>query len=686
MAGTLSNPFAEGITELIESDQDFATLFEPSIMDRIAWDKHMKAPLTYWLSAQGGGKSALLRAFTPGVLQAARRRGENDPLRQTLERIGALHAGNLVIIGVHSKCTISFAYIGDLNVPQARQRSLFFALLNARVILRFLRAICAFHEAPMTEGLERFNFNFGEEFHGLPSSAPRSGTGRELLLWASNAERACLESIEGTGESASPDTSSQSFVAQRVCDPRYWSFDSKPVRASSIILLDDAQTLTADQRGWLAQSITEEREGARVWMAARLHVMSRAAIFFGAREKRDWLEVRLEDLWRSKGEDDGKASKSIAGNRAQIAFLTAIGDRRIGRGASRRIKHFTDLVQDKFVFPGSDDVIAKATDRVKKSIQAKTRGGRRFSKWLEWPQGAATPWDTLLRWRALEILVDRDMNAVPLSIEEVLEVSVLQARNVETADTMHAAHALLSVESQGDKQLPEIPLYYGIDTLAYLGMENVQQFIRTCHVLYDKALDQEIRRNPQIHVDAADQDRLVRNLAGDRWKAIREDTTDGPELQRLLSLMLDRLHVEFEKPNAPYAPAPVGLGIPVVEYESLMDMTVDPTNAAVSNLLGKAVAYNLLAVQSRAHRSEPHRIFFLNPLLLVHSGLPIRSRQFQGTTLGELADWLENGFQPADGGGKSQANRKRIVRVPKLPNSKGSRRIDEFHPEDAGGP
>lgn len=679
---TLTNPFADGITELIDRDEEFANLFEPSILDRIAWHKHMTAPLTYWLSAQGGGKSAILRAFTPGVLQTARRREPTDALRQTLERIGALRNGQPAIIGIHSKCTVSFSYIGDLSVSPARQQALFFALINTRVILRFLRALCTFHDVAPTDGLEKFAFEFSEDFQGLSSSTPRSGTGRALHDWASRAERACLETIENTGDSAQPDTSSQSFVAQRICDPRYWKFNDQPVDAKAIILLDDAQTLTDNQRAWLAKSITEEREGARVWMAARLHVMDRAAIFIGAREKRDWEEVRLEDLWRTKGEDDAKPSKGNAGNQAQITFLTNIGNKRISRGASRRIKHFSDLVQDQVSFPAMNVHVAQAIERIKKRIQNKTRGGQRFSKWLTWPEQATTPWDVMLRWRALEILIERDMNAVALNIEEVLDISVLEVRGVTDGGVTHAALALISAESKGEKQLPDIPLYYGIDTLAYLGMENVQQFIRTCRILYDKALDQEIRRNPQIHVDAADQDRLIRSLATERWRAIHDDTTDGDDIQRLLDVMIQRMRVEFDKPNAPYAPSPVGLGIPQEEYEALMDKTVAPELEKVANLLGKAVAFNLLAVQSRHHRSVPHKIFFVNPLVLVHQGLPIRSRQFQGTTLEELASWLENGFEAPEAGGWSQANRKRIMRGPKMPSSRGSRRLNEFEGED----
>src|SRR3954469_5073608 len=64
-----SNPFLERMSERTTSDQTFVNLFSPKILDRLEEDA-FEGAVHVFRSPPGGGKTTLLRAFTPTALKA----------------------------------------------------------------------------------------------------------------------------------------------------------------------------------------------------------------------------------------------------------------------------------------------------------------------------------------------------------------------------------------------------------------------------------------------------------------------------------------------------------------------------------------------------------------------------------------------------------------------------------------
>jgi hypothetical protein len=129
-----ANPFLERMSERTTSDQEFVRLFSPKIIERLAEDA-FEGAVHIFRSPPGGGKTTLLRAFTPTALRAfwnARRVEEMNEAYQGLVARQILHEQDgPLVLGVLLSCASGYA---DLP-PGATiaQEGLFRALLDCRM-------------------------------------------------------------------------------------------------------------------------------------------------------------------------------------------------------------------------------------------------------------------------------------------------------------------------------------------------------------------------------------------------------------------------------------------------------------------------------------------------------------------------------------------------------------------------
>ncbi len=79
------NPFRLRRSENIDTDTSFLTLFEPSILEVLG--NRLPETVQPIRSAAGGGKTSLLRLFTPSVLHKLHARRGDDAVKELHGRL-----------------------------------------------------------------------------------------------------------------------------------------------------------------------------------------------------------------------------------------------------------------------------------------------------------------------------------------------------------------------------------------------------------------------------------------------------------------------------------------------------------------------------------------------------------------------------------------------------------------------
>ena len=140
------NPFSMRASEKMTSDDVFISLFsEASLfsLKDLSEKGKLWGNLTYICSAPGGGKTTMLRCFSPSVIQKVQNnKKENDKLFKSLKSMGVVTNGKIHKCGAYLLSNRSYADLEDEEVftkPQARR--LLFALLNARFALAAIKAL-----------------------------------------------------------------------------------------------------------------------------------------------------------------------------------------------------------------------------------------------------------------------------------------------------------------------------------------------------------------------------------------------------------------------------------------------------------------------------------------------------------------------------------------------------------------
>jgi hypothetical protein len=326
----LRNPFRLQAAEHIESEIDFLRLFGPGVLDLLREDAPFARPL-FIRSAPGGGKTSLLKLFTPSVLHALVALHTYTDFRelfQRLRQLGAVDEQMVRIVGIMLPCGRTFPDLADLGLPAPRARRMLMALLDARILLGALKSALVVRRLRYPEDLARVSIVAkadGPVIPGLPSPCD----GAAARTWAETTEQAVCDVIdsltppEGTGPAGH-----DSLLSLRLLDGSGLLVDGAPPSDRWLVLLDDVQKLTFDQRSALRETLLEQRGRTTVWISERLEALTPDELLTsGALDGRDYGDViNLEESWRRTPKRFESAISTIAERRARMAADVATGD------------------------------------------------------------------------------------------------------------------------------------------------------------------------------------------------------------------------------------------------------------------------------------------------------------------------------------------------------------------------
>lgn len=625
------NPFRLRASEHIEFDETFVRLFSPEVLDILSTPNVWERPQII-RSAPGGGKTSLLRLFTPSSLRmihALRTREYTKDLFRSLCSLGAMDDRGPTVLGVFLGCGHSFATLEDLDLDDGRKRRLFLSLLNARIMLATLRGIMDLRQKDATHlasvSLVR-NSIMQEEF---PETL-KDSTGEGLFKWAHEIERTVCEALDSFMPlSESPLPGHDSLVTLGMLGTSKVLFDGSPVAQHVLVMLDDIHRLAPKQREWLLDAILSLRSSTSIWLAERLEALTVGQLLSpGSPQGRDYSEVTIEDYWR--GSHVTKFEKMVSG----------VADRRTRDARNVEIGHFANCLQDALDGDEWHATYGAGIEVVAARVKERASKDSKFAVWIsEREVASGTPRERLLGWRTLEILIERELGKAQQTLDFVeFDASELAQRD---SSNVHAA-AELFVAREFD-----LPYYYGLSRLACLASSNIEQFLWLSGDIFEECVSAALL-GKAIHLKPSSQERILRKSIKGVWRELPQRVRYGAQVMRLLESIGNLAQWETEKSNAPYAPGVTGVAISMSERDMLKTALKRGSNKQMTLLgevIASCIAHNLLEIRlNQKCKGQYWMVMYLNRMLCVNFGLPLQYGGWRERRLTDLQGWLTKGF------------------------------------------
>lgn len=628
------NPFRLRRSESIDTETTFLSLFEPGILEVMPTESFWDT-VHILRSAAGGGKTSLIRLFTPTTLLSLCANRTNDRIKELYQRLKDLGAVDDIgpkVLGVMLLCGgPGYSMLHDLELDQARKNRLFFGLLNARVTLAVLRGALLLKRLEYPIHLDRIQIKPPSDGSTIPGLAfPCSG--KELHDWAEKREAKLCSSLDSFGplnvESLPGD---ESLLSLAVIHPQNLLVDGSPVADRVLLMMDDIHKLTGQQRQLLINTVIEARSLVGVWIAERFEALStQEMLSSGAHQGRDFEHAtEIESYWRGKPDRFEKLAMKVADRRVQAA-----PDR-------EEIGTFKACLQDALDLPEWDDTFSKIIKGVSERVRQRVGTQPRFQEWIVLREKAeGTLRERAISWRSLEILIERELGKKQRTLFEDDSLDEEDLNQRDDSSVNNAAELFLAREF-------DLPYFYGPERIARLASLNIQQFLGLAGEVFEESTAALLLGKP-TELPPRRQHALMKKAAKAVWDDIPNRVRHGRELKRLLESIGKFAHWYTYRPTAPNDPGVSGTAIRMSERASLVDDNYRKSRSDVcqfADLLASALAHNLLVAQLDYNcKKEKWMVLNLNRLLCVHFDLPLNYGLYKERPLATLCQWMSKPF------------------------------------------
>ena len=628
------NPFKLRRAENIDTDTTFLSLFEPGILDVIA-ESGLPETVQLIRSAAGGGKTSLLRLFTPSVLRRLyTRRFEDQDLFTRLQALGVIDESGPKLLGVNLLCGRNYAGLEDLRLDPAVRVRLFLSLLNARIILAVLRSALVLKDLEYPSDLGRLTILQPPEDsqHGPPElSYPCSGV--VLYDWARGVEKEICGALDSFGPlrvGSLPGV--DSLFSLSILQTQNLTLDGVPVADRIVIMMDDIHMLTSGQRALLVQRVVEARSKTGIWIAERFEALSTQELLAsGSTKERDRHDpIELEWYWRGRHERFEK-------------HVMRVADRRVRASTETELDAFRSCLEDSIDTPEYANLFEHAISVVRSRISGRGPQVGQFRDWIAAREEmVGTPRNRAIAWRALEILIERRLRSPQKGLFDD-EVSIPSEELIKEADSSvkHAAELFLAREF-------DLPYYFGAERIARLASLNIEQFLGLSGGVFEEVIAAELIRTGSTVISARRQHALMKKAALSFWADIPNKVRHGREVRTFLESVGAYAEWYTYRPSAPNDPGVGGTAIRMSERQALMNkdgLLRRPERQRFADLLASALAHNYLVADLDYNcKGDTWMVLNLNRLLCVHFNLPLGYGLYKERPLDELCRWIDEPF------------------------------------------
>ena len=632
------NPFYSRASEAIGLDDRFIKLFSADILD-IFNDRQIWDIVNIFRSSPGGGKTTLLRLFTPEILLNIKEKSKqkDEQSIEIFKRLASLNAydekGNPIVIGTLIPFTSEYSTLEYLTIEKAEKVRLFFALLNVRIVLSVLHSICAIKKIKFPDDLDKISIHQNPSKVGF-NPLRNISDGKKIYDWCCSAEETISTEIDSIYLTTNDqEDKSNDLYSLQLLNPEYIKIEGQPITERILIMLDDVHNLSSNQREILMKSIVDKRPIVNVWLSERLRALSMEEIISeGNIANRDFNIITLEQFWNSKYDKFEKFTKSVAQKRLSTII----------EGEST---NFATYLSEEFD-PESLQNWGKSLVELKKDIKEKFGRDSKYQKWIQSREEFdGDTVEQLIEWKSLEILLYRDSGKQQqtFAFDDVLNEDELEQQ--DGTDVKEAARLFLHKDSS-------LPYYYGISKVSRLSSCNIEQFLTISGKLFEVIVINHLKRISKststtgINIAPKRQENAIKKLCDEKWKELDIRVPSAKEIKIFLDHIGEFCREQTYTKNAWNSPGINGIAITMHERNLLKEKALnDPSNEyhTLAKYIATCIAYNLIDFKlDYKCKGKLFMILYLNRLYCVKYKLPLNNGKFKERKLADLTKWATN--------------------------------------------
>ena len=628
------NPFYTRASDNIDSEEKFIRLFSPEIL-LIFKDYPIWHAVNVLRSSPGGGKTTLLKMFTPKILASIKNSKNHDDhskeLFTVLKELQVFNdRGDIQIAAALLSFSNQYTNLEFLSIPNNQKIRLFCSLLNTRIILSILKSICLTRDLQYPLDLGRITFVEAENLN-VPGYLRDLKNAYQLYEWATDEEEKISDQIDSIYSSVSDVRGGDTFYPLDLLAPSNLKLDGTIIDFKIVIMLDDVHNLSVSQRSFLVKALIDKRPLVNTWISERLKALTMEELLSeGSMQGRDNNIIILENFWAKRHAQFEKFAKSVANRRVEIAF----------DNKNDFASFLSTKMSSKYV-----TIIKDALQKVETRLKLKYSSTTKYLPWIKSIEELdENEYEKLVEWRALEILIFRDSHKSQQSLAfEDLEIEALEHQNGN--DVKIAAQLFLHDEFK-------IPFYYGISTICRLASSNIEQFLNIAGELFDliqtNNVKQIINSNHLLSLNPEKQEEVIKRIVNLRWKDLSTNVPLFDDIKKLMDSIGQYCYNETYVPNAWNSPGINGIAITMTQRNEIKDTILKDKNHQYFKLarcLTICIAYNLIDFKLNYKcKGKDWMILYINRIYCAKYQLPLNNGKFKEKTLRDLLGWLNNGI------------------------------------------
>lgn len=623
------NPFKMRASEYIEEERSFVSLFGLNALDIFDVD-NMWTSIQILRSARGGGKTSILRIFSPKSLNqihASRNNPNIKKLHRKLKELSAFSEDGPQVLGVYLSLFGNYPILEQLDINSHKQNKLFSALLMCRVIMATLRSVCELKKIEFPNSLNDIIIKHHSE-PNVPTLVSLPCTGTELYEWAEKIEQKISDIIDDELDDYAGLGAHENFALLHIIKAENIFYNDKPVAAKTLLMLDDLDRLTSFQRKTLSDTLSCLRAPIGLWLSERLEGLRNEELIAQVSTLgREYSKpIMLETFWRDNLQKFENLLKDISDKRARLR-------------SDYNIQFFSDNLQED-LDDSWNDKFESAVRAESQRIINKFGYESKYKICIDKYENSINPLSQRAEeWRQLDIAIERDMHK---SQKRLFEEDVLESDELDSSITF----GMVNTARYYIRTKYKIPYYFGFKELVKLSSSNIEQFLDLSSALFDDMISASYTQFDTM-IKPKRQEAILTTKAFDKWKEIEQLI---PHSQYVIPFINNVAQFCFKATNTSRASYDSVTGI-AISHEDLDKIRLNNLQNShkkygiLSDVLATCIAYNLLEILPEAKQGKKGTrrfVMYLNRLLCLKFKLPLHYGGWRKQNLDKLCDFLND--------------------------------------------